>query len=173
MIRTLFAAVVAACLGGGLAAPALAHDYKLGDLEIHHPWARASIGAAKAGAAYMSVVNQGTSPDHLIGAASPVAEKVQIHTNLIEDGVAKMRPLEAVEVNPGEPTVLQPGGIHIMLMGLEAPLVEGQTFPLTLNFEKAGTIEVEVKIEAATEGGDDHGEDHGEHEGKHTEGGDS
>jgi hypothetical protein len=133
-------------------AGASAHEYKIGDLTIQHPWARASIGAAKAGAAYFVIVNEGTEPDRLIATATPVAKRAQLHTHLIEDGVAKMRPVEAVEVAPGAPTVLQPGGLHVMLMGLTAPLEEGGRFPLTLTFERAGTLEVEVYIDAPTSG---------------------
>ena len=62
----------------------------------------------------------------------------------------KMRPLKAVEVAPGEPSILRPGGMHIMLMGLKAPLVEQETFPVTLTFENAGKIEIEVSIQSAT-----------------------
>jgi len=136
-----------------------AHDYKLGDLTIQHPWARASIGAAKAGAAYLEIVNEGKRPDLLIAAASPVAEHAKLHTHLVEGGVAKMRPVEAVEITPGEPAILQPGGLHIMLMGLKAPLVEGNMFPVTLTFERAGNITIQVIVQAPDL--DDHGDDGG------------
>jgi len=166
MIRKCLLAAIAALAGIALATGATAHDYKLGDLKIEHPWARASIGVAKAGAAYLVVINAGKETDRLVAAASPVAETVQIHTHLIEDGVAKMRRVMAVEVEPGEPAVLQPGGLHVMLMGLKAPLVEGEVFPLTLTFERAGEIEIEVMINAPAAGGN------GEH-GAHQSGGES
>ena len=132
-----------------IAANAFAHDFKLGDLMVDHPWARASIGQAKAGAAYLTIVNGGSEADRLIAAATPAAKRTELHTHIMKDGVMKMREVEAVEVAPGEPTVLQPGGLHVMLMGLKAPLSEGETFPLTLTFEKAGSLEVTVKIESA------------------------
>ena len=159
-------AVLAILAGLAFSGVAQAHDFKLGALTIHHPWARASIGAAKAGAAYLTVGNEGEEIDRLVGIASPVAKRVGLHTNLIEDGVAMMRPVEAIEVAPGEPAVLQPGGLHVMLMGLKAPLVEGEKFLLTLTFEQAGEIEVWVAIEDATAAG---GNEHMKHE----DGGDS
>ncbi len=157
-LRIVLTVLAWAALAGG----ALAHEYKIGDLTVEHPWARASIGAAKAGAAYLIIVNEGAAPDRLVAVASPVAKRTQLHTHLIEDGVAKMRPVEALEVAPGAPTVLQPGGLHIMLMGLKAPLEEGGLFPLTLTFERAGTVEVEVYIDSPTAGTESDHEGHGE-----------
>ena len=134
-----------------LALPASAGDTKLGDLMIHQPWARASLGAGKAGAAYLTVMNKGTAPDRLVAVEGDVANRVELHTHLMEDGVMKMRQVEAIEVAPGEPTVLKPGGLHVMLMGLKEPLVEGQRFPLTLVFEKAGRVQIEVAIQGPTD----------------------
>jgi len=126
-----------------------AHDYKLGDLTIEHPWARASIGQVPNGAAYLTIVNAGQETDRLLAVESDVAKHVALHTHLMEDGVMKMRPVDAIEVAPGAPTVLQPGGLHVMLMGLTAPLVEGELFPLTLTFERAGKVEIEVIVQEA------------------------
>jgi len=145
LTRTIACALVA--LTTALARPALAHEYKLGDLTIIHPWARASIGHAKTGAAYVVIANGGSEADRLIAARTDVAAKARLHTHTLENGVMKMRRVDWIEVAPGKPAVLEPGGFHIMLMGLKAPLVEGETFPLTLTFEKAGTIEVMVKIQ--------------------------
>jgi copper(I)-binding protein len=128
---------------------ASAHEFKLADLLIEKVWARASIGPAKAGAVYLTIVNAGSEPDRLIGAKTPAAREAATHVNTMVDGVMKMRHVAAIEVSPGEPTVLQPGGLHIMLIGLASPLAEGATFPLTLTFEKAGTIEVDVWVEKA------------------------
>lgn len=132
-------------------APSIAGDIKVGELMVQQPWARASIGQSKAGAAYLTVMNQGSEPDRLVAAEGTVANKVELHAHQMDDGVMKMRRVEAIEVAPGEPTVLKPGGLHVMLMGLKAPLVEGERFPLTLVFEKAGRIEVEVTIQKATD----------------------
>ncbi len=142
----------------GLAAtPAAAEEFKLGRIHIDQPWARASIGQAKAGAAYMTLVNHGDEVDRLVLVDTPVAKRATLHTHLMEDGVMKMRPVQAIEVAPGAPTVLAPGGLHVMLMGLKAPLNEGDSFPLTLAFDKAGTIEITVKVEGATAMGPAHG----------------
>jgi copper(I)-binding protein len=130
-------------LAGG---PASAHDYELGSLVIQHPWARASIGQAKAGAAYLTIVNHGETADRLIAVSTPAAKHAKPHTHLLEDGVMKMRPVEAIEIAPGDPAVLQPGGLHIMLMGLAAPLETGKPFPMTLVFENAGSVDVEVHV---------------------------
>jgi len=144
-----------------LAAPAAAHEYKLGDLTIDHPWARASAGNAKTGAAYLAVVNDGTEADRLVAANSPVG-RAELHTHLSEDGIMKMRPVDAVDLPAGERVVLEPGGLHVMLMDLAKPLMEGESFPLTLTFEKAGPIDVEVKVEGVAGMQEDHG-DHDMH----------
>lgn len=138
-----------------IGAPALAHEYKLGDLVIDHPWARASAGDAKNGAAYLSIANDGSASDRLIGAASR-AGHAELHNHVSEDGVMKMRAVDGVDLAPGEKVALEPGGLHVMLMGLAEPLVEGESFPLTLTFEKAGSIDVEVKVEGVASMHGDH-----------------
>ena len=133
----------------GLAArSAWAHDYTLGELAIGHPWAPESVGPAPTGAAYFSVVNGGAAADRLVAATTPVAKEAQLHTHLVEDGVVRMRQLKGVDVDPGNPVEFRPGGLHVMLIGLAARLKAGESFALTLTFEKAGAIEVEVRVEA-------------------------
>lgn len=135
-----------------IAVPVQAHEFKLGELIVDHPWARASIGQARNGAAYLVVNNGGEAADTLLRVETPVAERAELHSHSMEDGVMKMRPVEGgIEVAPGSPTVLKPAGLHIMLFGLEAPLMEGERFAMTLIFEKAGEIEVEVAIEGIAE----------------------
>jgi hypothetical protein len=129
-----------------LALPAFAHDYEIGELTVDHPWARASAGQMKTGAAYLTITNDGEQADRLIGLATPVAERAALHTVTMEGNIAKMRAVQAVEIKPGEPAVLEPGGVHIMLIGLRAPLEEGETFPITLTFEKTGKVDVEVIV---------------------------
>jgi hypothetical protein len=133
-----------------LSAPASAQS--AGDVTVEAPWARASLGMAKAGAAYMTLHNTGTAPDRLLSAETPVAEVAELHTHLMDDGVMRMRQVRAVEVAPGSGTVLQPGGLHVMLMGLKAPLKAGETFPLTLTFERGGETTVEVAVRSLGEG---------------------
>lgn len=134
-----------------------------GDLTIETPFARATAGPAKNGAAFLTVKNAGAEADRLIAAKAPVADRVELHTHLHENGVMKMRQVEAVEVPAGGEAALQPGGDHVMLMGLKAPLKEGESFPLTLVFEKAGEVTVDVMIGGvgAMEGHDHSG--HGDH----------
>ena len=137
------AAVLLLLSGGAIAA----EPARIGDIMIEQAWARATPGKAPNGAAYFTLRAEGETPDRLVAAASPVAERAELHTHLMEDGVMKMRAIKAVEITPGSPTVFQPGGHHVMLMGLKAPLVEGERFPLTLTFERAGPVEIEVEIE--------------------------
>lgn len=148
---------LAALLVATIALPAAAHDYPLGDLTIIHPWARASAGAAKNGAAYLDVVNNGAAPDRLVAVSTPAAAHAELHMHASENGIMKMRPVDGIEIAPGQHIVLQPGGFHVMLMGLAAPLVEGENFPLTLTFEKAGSIEVSVTIASVGTMHSDHG----------------
>jgi len=117
-----------------------------GDITVANPWARASAGKARNGAAYMELINNGHKADRLVKAESPAAKHSSLHTHTMKDGVMSMGPVKAIEVSPGEPSVLRPGGLHIMLMGLKAPLKMGETFPMTLIFEKAGKITVQVKV---------------------------
>jgi copper(I)-binding protein len=140
---------LAALLLIALAAPAAAHQITVGDLTIVHPWSRATPGQAPNGAVYMKIENQGQAEDKLLSAASDVAAMVEIHEHVMEGDVAKMRPVEAVGLPAQSTTELKPGGSHIMLMGLKEPLAEYGTFHLTLTFEKAGSIEVEVQVEGA------------------------
>ncbi len=138
---------VAALIAAVLAAPASAQDYEVGDLRVDRPWARATPGRVPNGAVYLTLTNQGATPDRLVGASSPAAKHAGLHTHSMEAGIMKMRPVKAIEVVPGSPTVLAPGGLHIMLMGLAAPLKEGARFPVTLTFERAGSLEIEVTVE--------------------------
>lgn len=129
--------------------------FTFGDLVIENPWARESV--TRTGAAYLTVRNDGSEDDRLIGVASEVAEEAELHTSVVEDGVMRMRPAEAVEVPAHGEAVLEPGGLHVMLVGLRAPLEEGGSFPLTLVFENAGEVEVTATIEDIAQGGAGHG----------------
>ncbi len=125
-----------------------AHEFQVRDITIDHPWARATAGQAPNGAAYLTLTNDGTTADYLVSAAGEVAKRVELHQHSIVDGVMQMRRVDEVQVAPGEPTVLEPGGLHVMLIGLNAPLKEGETFPLTLTFKEAGAVTVTVSIES-------------------------
>jgi hypothetical protein len=140
--------VFAALLLALLAAPASAHEIKIGDLVITHPWARATPGDAPNGGVFLKIENHGQADDRLIGAATDVAAKAEIHEHVMDNGVAKMRPVDAISVPAQGKAELKPGGYHVMLMGLKEPLMEYGTFQLTLTFEKAGSVDVEVQVES-------------------------
>lgn len=144
--------------------PALAHDFEHGDLTVVHPVARPSMGAAANSAVYMTIENVGEH-DRLIGVSSDVAERVEIHTTIMEDGVLKMQELEeGIAVPASDKAMLETGGYHVMLMGLDEPLRVDDSFMLTLDFEKAGPLEVEVIVVHPDElGGDMHMDDHEGH----------
>lgn len=124
-------------------------------IAVEEPWARATPKGTKMGAAYMTLVNNGASPERLLGATTPLAEHVQFHQETEEKGVSRMRELKVVDMKPGEKIIFKPGEMHVMIIGLKQPLMEGQTFPLTLQFEKAGIVKVTVLVEkvGATEPG--------------------
>jgi hypothetical protein len=133
---------------------AAAHDYMQGDIRIMKPWSRPLPAVSVNGAAYMTIMNKGATPDRLLSVSTPAARKAELHNHTMEGGLMKMRPVGAMEIAPGNAAALQPGGLHIMLMGLAEPLVEGHSFPLTLNFERAGNIEVTVVIFVPEESSD-------------------
>ena len=112
---------------------------------VERPWARATAPSARAGGVFLTL-KPGVAPDRLVGAASPVAELAELHRTVNEGGVMKMLPVEALPVEPGKSVELKPGGLHIMLMGLRRPLKQGETFPITLTFEKAPPVTATVTI---------------------------
>ena len=144
--RTL-AAVALAVLWSTAAAGA--HGYKLGTLEIGHPWARATPPTAPAGGGYLTVTNKGTTADRLVAVRSPAAGSVQVHEMKMEGNVMRMREVEGgLAIPPGATVALAPGGLHLMMMGLKEPLKQGERVPVTLVFEKAGSIDVELAVTA-------------------------
>ena len=139
-------------LYGMLSAPALAQD-----LTIDSPWARANPPVVPNSAAYMTIQNSSQQPDRLLEVRGEVAGSVELHNHLNENGVMKMRPVEAIDIPADGTAVLAPGGFHVMLIGLKAPLTAGDQFPLTLRFEKAGEMSVQVTVRDATRTTMDHG----------------
>jgi len=138
---TLTAVAIAA-----LPAQAGSHGHGKGVM-IMEPWARATAPTAKNGAAYFAIHNSGKMADKLVSASADVAKKVEIHTHINEGGVMKMRKVEGgIAIPAGGMAELKPGGYHIMFMGLHAPLKEGDSFPMTVTFEKAGAKKLTVKI---------------------------
>jgi periplasmic copper chaperone A len=116
-----------------------------GSVTVEHAWARATPKGAPNAAVYLTLVNNGSETDRLIGASSPVADNIQFHEERDENGVSKMLALQAIDVAPGASVALKPSGIHLMLR-IKQPLKQGETFSLTLTFEKAGPIEATVRV---------------------------
>ncbi|MEO6929143.1 MAG: copper chaperone PCu(A)C [Casimicrobiaceae bacterium] len=141
-------AVALAFTAGASALPAAAHDYTLASLAIDHPFARATPPGADVGGAYLTIDNSGPGDDRLVGASSPAAGSVQIHTMAMDGNLMRMREVAALDIPAGKRVVLQPGGYHLMLVGLRQPLVEGTRIALTLRFAKAGSIDVQVAVQS-------------------------
>lgn len=141
---TIAFALGAAFLTARLAA---AHDYTAGTLSVRQPWARATPPGARVGGAYMVIENRGTEPDRLVGGSSAVAGRIEIHEMETTDNVMRMRPLTAgLEVGPGAKVEIRPGSYHVMLVDLKNPLRQAERVSLTLEFAKAGKIEVELVV---------------------------
>ena len=146
MIRTLIAALTLLAL----AAPTLAHDITFGALELNGPFARATLPNAPVAGGFVTIVNTGAEDDRLVSATSDIARETQIHEMAMEGDVMKMRQLsDGLVIPAGETVTLAPGGYHIMFMGLTGSLVEGETVPVILTFERAGTVTVALHIGAA------------------------
>lgn len=143
-MRHLFP-ILAASAFISVAGPVLAHDYRAGDITIGHPWTRATPPMAKVGGGYLELTNEGSTADRLLGGSSPIAGRVEIHNMEMTDGIMKMRPVpDGVEIPAGDTVKLAPGGYHFMLLDLKQPIVEGEMIPVTLNFERAGSVDVEL-----------------------------
>jgi periplasmic copper chaperone A len=117
-----------------------------GGLQIENPWARALPPNAPAGAAYFVIRNGGESADRLLGASSAIAEKTELHTHVHSGEVMKMQQIDSAAIAAGETLRFAPGGNHVMFFGLKQPLVAGNQFALTLEFETAGKLDVEVQV---------------------------
>lgn len=144
-----------------LANPAVAHEFKAGDLLIEHPWARATVPTAKVAGGYLTIVNSGAAADKLLAVTAELGQKAEIHEMAMKDGVMTMRAVEGgIGIAPGSTVALQPGGhdtgYHIMFIGLDRQLKQGEAFKATLTFEKAGTVPVEFKVEPIGFKAEDH-----------------
>jgi len=142
-----------------------AHDYKVGDLVIDHPVIPATVKAAPVAAGYLTIKNTGTQDDRLVSISSNFSGKQEIHTMTMVDGIMRMRPLkDGIEIPAGEEAVLKTGGDHLMFMQLDEQMEAGQLRKVTLVFEKAGSVDVEMLVVDMTDLGEaDH--DHSNHSG--------
>ena len=148
-----------------LSTSAIAAEYRVQDLIVSDPWSRPLPEVSVNGAAYLTIQNTGTGPDRLIGAVSEIAKQIEIHTHVNQGGLMKMMRLEqGAPIPPGELVAFEPGGLHIMLLGLQSPLKSATQYNLTLQFESAGELDVVVKVNHRGSPGMDHTSDmkHGE-----------
>ena len=129
-----------------------AQEFKLGAINIAHPYARATSSGQSMGGGFLKLENSGGADDTLLSAGAEVAKAVELHLMSMEGDVMRMRQVEGIALPAGKTVELKPGGLHIMLMGLKAPLKAGDSFPLKLKFEKAGEVTVNMTVEAAAAG---------------------
>ena len=146
MMKILIAIVVALWAG---ASPTLAEE----SVRLSDAWARASVLASRPVASVLAsrpvasyLTIESAVEDRLLGVTTPVAGHVMIHVVEKDGDVSRMKHIETLELPTGERITLAPGGMHLMLMGLQDKLSEGTTFPMTLSFENAGEITVEVSV---------------------------
>ncbi|MDQ0327508.1 copper(I)-binding protein [Rhodopseudomonas julia] len=149
--RSLIATGLAAGLiaGGGSAFAQGAGPIKVGDLTISDAWTRATPPGAPSAGGYLTISNAGSKPDRLVSVSAPFAEESAVHAMSMQDGVMRMRAMsEGLEIRPGESVTLEPGGNHVMFMGLETTLTAGKAVPVTLTFEHAGKVELDLPTAA-------------------------
>jgi periplasmic copper chaperone A len=127
-------------------------------ITVIEPWARATPPGMTMTAAYLSITNRGPRPDVLVSASSPAAADVDLHRSVVQGGMSRMQPAGAVTIAPGSTLRIEPTGLHMMLVGVAAPLLPGASLPLTLRFRDAGEITVQVAIRpVSATSGLDHG----------------
>jgi periplasmic copper chaperone A len=147
--RHCAAALLVLAVAALLAGPATAADYKIGSLDVMQPWARATPKGASTAAAYLTVTNTGSTTARLRCASTVAAAKCQIHEMAMSNGVMKMRPVEGgLEIKPGQTVTLKPGGYHVMMEGLKAPLKAGDKVEATLTSSDGASVKVEFPIAA-------------------------
>src|SRR6201994_2274658 len=144
--RSLVLAALSAIV---LATPVRADDVKAGDLVITQAWSRATPNGAKIAGGYLTIENKGTAPDRLIGSSGDIAGKVEVHEMAMNNGVMTMRPLDkGLDIEPGKTVKLAPGGYHLMMFDLKGPVKQGDKVPVTLQFEKAGKVNLSLEVES-------------------------
>ena len=157
MIRRVSIFLVCAVLNTAISAG----EFTLGNLSIIAPWSRELPPVAPNGAAYFRVENHGMTADRIVSARTAIADRAEIHNHEMDGNVMTMRHVRSVEVTAHGAVSFEPEGLHVMLLGLKEPLVDGMRFPLTLVFENAGEVEVSVEVRGT---GAQAGADHGSHE---------
>lgn len=141
--------IVSLCALLACTTSSFAYEYKVGDLLIEQPWSRALPVDLPGGAAYFTVHNQGSQADRLVSVSSPRAQKSELHSRAPDDAMMNMQHAPVVDIPAHTAVTFEPGANHVMLSGMDSPLKAGEQFPLTLEFEKAGTVQVKVMVKAA------------------------
>jgi copper(I)-binding protein len=145
VLRSLANAALLATL---IVAPVRAEDVKAGDLVISQAWSRATPNGAKVAGGYLTIENKGTTPDRLVSGSAEIAGKFEIHEMAMNNGVMTMRPLDkGLAIEPGKTVKLAPGGYHLMIMDLKGPLKQGDKVPVTLEFERAGKVNLSLDVQ--------------------------
>ena len=145
-MRILVTVIIAIAFYPGV--KAMAANYKAGSIEIVQPWSRATPKGAQTAVGYMTIKNNGTIPDRLIGGSVDVASRFQLHSMVMENGIAKMRELTAIEIKPGASIEFEPDSSHVMFVDLKRPLTKGDRISGVLQFEHAGKVQIEYEVQA-------------------------
>ena len=150
-MQKIAAAVCVLSIAGALllgVGSASAEDYTLKNLRINHPYARPTPPGARIGGVYFAIDNLGGESDRLVRVATPVARAAEIHSMTMDGNLMQMRQIAALDIPAHSTATFKPGGYHVMLVDLKRPLAAGEMIPLSLTFEKAGTIEIAAVVEA-------------------------
>lgn len=162
-MKRYFIYIISAFLALAGVNTALAHGYKVGQLEIGHPYSRAMLPGAKVGGGYLKITNSGTTDDRLVSVSTDRAESSQIHEMQMENGIMSMRELkDGIAIPAGSTVELKPGSYHIMFMNVKQPFKEGEKVKGQLVFEKAGPVDVEFVVGSV--GGDAPKAEHADHD---------
>ena len=114
------------------------------EIQVTRAWSRATVGDGGNGVVYLTIENTSAQVERIVAVSTPVAKRASVHETVHRDGMMQMVPTPSLEIAPASRLELKPGGLHVMLMGLRAPIVQGSRFPLTIRFERAGLVRVEV-----------------------------
>jgi len=148
--NTLGRLVATLTLSAATLAVAHAADFKAGSLEINDLWLRGSVPGQTNGAGYMQINNPTGVSDRLLSAQSDASNRLELHTVITENGVAKMRQVQGIDVPAKGSAKLAPGGFHLMFLQLTGPFKQGDSVPVVLKFEKAGEVRVNFTVKPST-----------------------
>lgn len=145
-LKTMLALAVTSIATGVFSPGVFAADYSVGQLKVSAPWVRASVPGQVNGAGYVKITSTAAQADRLISATTTGVNRVEFHTVITDNGIAKMREVSGIDVPAGADVQLSPGGFHLMFLGLQTPFNAGGVVPVTLRFEKAGEVNVDFNI---------------------------